>query len=224
MRAGNARYQTEDDFPAIMPVFPLAGALLLPASHLPLNIFEPRYLSMTDHALAMGRTICMVQPLRGDIASDEKRPPLSQVGCIGRITSFSETGDGRYLIALAGICRGRLVEEMPDDNALFRSFRIAPFLADLSIAEDEREVDRDQLMKVFRAYLDTNRLDADWESIERAGNLALVNSLCMMSPFGPPEKQALLEAENLKTRAATLITMLQMLLARATGGGTSTLQ
>ena len=224
MRAGNARYRTVEDFPATMPVFPLAGALLLPGSHLPLNIFEPRYLAMIDHVLAVGRTICMVQPQRGDMASDESHPPLSQVGCIGRVTSFSETGDGRYLISLAGICRGRLVEEVPQGDALFRSFHVAPLLADLSVTEEERDVDRDQLMKVFRAYLDTNRLEADWESIEKAGNLALVNSLCMMSPFGPPEKQALLEAENLKDRSATLIAMLQMLLARATGGGTSTLQ
>lgn len=224
MRAGNARYRTAEDFPDVMPVFPLAGALLLPGSQLPLNIFEPRYLAMIDHALGSDRTICMVQPAQAGPDPYADAPSLLQVGCIGRITAFSETGDGRYLISLAGICRGRLIEEAPRRIAPFRSFRLAPFLTDLSVAEEENDVDRDTLMGVFRAYLDSNHLEADWESIERAGNLALVNSLCMMSPFGAPEKQALLEADSLKTRSAALITMLQMLLARSAGGGTSTLQ
>ena len=224
MRAGNARYRTAEDFPDIMPVFPLAGALLLPGSQLPLNIFEPRYLAMADRALGHGRTICMVQPAEASHDPFQDAQPLLSVGCIGRITSFSETGDGRYLISLAGICRGRLIEEVPRGEALFRSFRIAPFLADLSVSEEEGDVDRQSLMNVFRAYLDINHLEADWESIGRAGNLALVNSLCMMSPFGAPEKQALLEADSLKARSTALITMLQMLLARTMGGGSSTLQ
>lgn len=224
MQVGNARYNTTGDFPQVVPVFPLTGALLLPGSHLPLNIFEPRYLAMMDKAIGGDRLIVMTQPSLSEPAGESPNPPLCPVGCIGRITSFSETGDGRYIISLAGICRVRLLEEVTEADSPFRTFHIAPFLSDLSVMEEEGEVDRTALMKVFRAYLDSHRLEADWDSISRAGNLALVNSLCMMSPFGPAEKQALLESASLKVRSATLIAMLEMLLARASSPGPGTLQ
>lgn len=224
MKVGNARYDGPEDFPESVPVFPLTGALLLPGSHLPLNIFEPRYLAMMDSVIGGGRLIAMAQPKLTEPAGENPNPALCNVGCVGRLTSFSETGDGRYIVSLAGICRVRLLEETTGADALFRSFRISPFLSDLGVVGEEPDVDRAALMKVFRAYLDSHRLEADWESIERAGNLALVNSLCMMSPFGAAEKQALLEADSLKARSATLVAMLEMLLTRGPGNTPNTLQ
>lgn len=224
MKVGNARYDGPDDFPEIAPVFPLTGALLLPGSHLPLNVFEPRYIALMDHAIASNRLVTMVQPRLTETAGETTNPALCDVGCLGRITSFSETGDGRYIVSLAGICRVRLLEETTTGDDLFRSIRILPFLSDLGVAGEEPDVDRNAIMTVFRAYLEQHRLEADWESIERAGNLALVNSLCMMSPFGAAEKQALLEAASLKARSATLVAMLEMLVSRSPGTPSNTLQ
>ncbi len=217
MHIGNARYVKSDDLPETVPVFPLPGALLLPEGHLPLNIFEPRYLAMIDRALASDRLIGMVQPALHAIDRGTEGGALSSVGCLGRITSFSETGDGRYLISLTGVCRFRLLKEVDAAGKPYRSFVHAPFIADLSGDYDEDAVDRNNLLRVFRAFLDANQLEADWESVERAGNRVLVNSLSMMSPFGPAEKQALLEAPDLKTRAETLIAITEILLAQ--GGG-----
>ncbi|MCX8999290.1 LON peptidase substrate-binding domain-containing protein [Rhizobiaceae bacterium BDR2-2] len=224
MQVGNVIYNAPEDFPDIVPVFPLTGALLLPGGQLPLNIFEPRYLAMIDEAIGGNRLIGMVQPTLTEPAGENAGPSLCDLGCIGRLTSFSETGDGRYVISLAGICRIRLLDEVTQPDAPYRSFRILPFLSDLGVNSEEPEVDRDALMRVFRAYLDSHRLEADWESIERAGNLALVNSLCMMTPFGAAEKQALLEASSLKARSATLVAMLEMLLARGPNNTSNTLQ
>jgi Lon protease-like protein len=223
MIVGNARYVKRKDLPETVPVFPLTGALLLPGGQLPLNIFEPRYLAMFDAALAGERLIGIVQPaLMEQQTGDAARPALSNVGCIGRVTSFAETGDGRYIASLSGICRFRLIEEIGGGHP-YRSFRIAPMMADLS-AEDDDAVNRMELLRVFRAYLDANKLEADWESVERAGNRTLVNSLSMMSPFGPAEKQALLEAPDLKTRAETLIAITEILLARGPGDSDPVLQ
>ena len=225
MIVGNARYVKREDLPDTARVFPLTGALLLPGGQLPLNIFEPRYLAMFDAALAGDRLIGIVQPALTESANaaDIARPTLSSVGCIGRITSFAETGDGRYITSLSGICRFRLLDEVGAGHP-YRSFKIAPLLADLSAEDDESAVDRAELLRVFRAYLDANKLEADWESVERAGNRTLVNSLSMMSPFGPAEKQALLEAPDLKTRAETLIAITEILLARGTGDTENVLQ
>jgi len=223
MHVGNARYLKLEDIPEKIPVFPLTGALLLPGGQLPLNIFEPRYLAMFDTAIAGNRLIGMVQPAMGEHEGEEgTRPALSHIGCIGRITSFGETGDGRYITSLSGICRFRLIDEVGDGHP-FRSFKISPFLSDLT-DDDEASVDREALLRVFRAYLDANKLEADWESVERAGNRTLVNSLSMMSPFGPAEKQALLEAPDLKTRAETLIAITEILLARGFGETETMLQ
>ncbi|KXG87740.1 LON peptidase substrate-binding domain-containing protein [Agrobacterium bohemicum] len=216
MHVGNARYLKSTDLPDVVPVFPLSGALLLPEGQLPLNIFEPRYLAMFDAALAGNRLIGMVQPALQAPESAAGSGALSQVGCLGRITSFSETGDGRYMVSLSGICRFRLLEEVTSGKP-YRSFKHAPFMADLTGEEDEDAVDRENLLRVFRSFLDANQLEADWESVERAGNRVLVNSLSMMSPFGPAEKQALLEAPDLKARADTLIAITEIVLAQ---GGT----
>lgn len=225
MKVGNARYLTAKDLPGTLPVFPLSGVLLLPSGQLPLNIFEPRYLEMFDAALAGNRLVGIVQPSFHESTGNETAsgPALCQVGCIGRITSLAETGDGRYVTSLGGICRFRLMEEV-NGHRPYRTFRIAPFIADLSSDDEEATVDREGLLASFRAYLDANKLEADWESVERASNITLVNSLSMMSPFGPAEKQALLEAPDLKTRAETLIAITEILLARTFGDADTLLQ
>ncbi len=212
MQAGNAHYRKAADLPATVPVFPLSAALLLPGGRMPLNIFEPRYLQMIDEAMAGGRLIGMIQPALDGALRLDGEPELCQVGCLGRVTSFSETGDGRYLIALHGVCRFRVVEEIAVRTP-FRQCRIVPFAADL----DERgaeEIDRPALLRAFRSYLEANGLDADWESVSRAENATLVNALSMMAPYGPAEKQALLEAPDLRMRAETLIAITEMAMAR----------
>lgn len=212
MQAGNAHYRTDKDLPASVPVFPLAGALLLPGGRMPLNIFEPRYLQMVDGAISGKRLIGMIQPrLNGAVRADGE-PELCEVGCLGRLTSLTETGDGRYLVSLAGVCRFRLVEELAVKTP-FRQCRILPFASDLN--EDQGAgVDRVALLKTFRAYLEANDLEADWDGVSRAEDATLVNALSMMSPYGAAEKQALLEAPDLKTRAETLIAITEMALAR----------
>jgi Lon protease-like protein len=206
-------YRTAADIPATIPVFPLAAALLLPGGRMPLNIFEPRYLQMIDAAVAGPRIVGMVQPaLDGELRPDGE-PKLCEVGCAGRIASFAETGDGRYLLSLQGICRFRIAAE-PHVKTPFRQCRILPFLGDLDEEKGADEINRPALLKVFRAYLEANGLDADWESVSRAENATLVNALSMMSPYGAAEKQALLEAPDLKTRAETLIAITEMALAR----------
>lgn len=223
MQAGNAHYRKAGDLPETVAVFPLKGALLLPGGQIPLNIFEPRYLAMVDAEIAAERIIGIIQPSfavsesvekgETDLLDDGTKPELCTVGCLGRITSYAETGDGRVMITLQGICRFRVLEEISTRHP-YRQCRIAPFLADLDEVHDAEEVDRDALLRAFREYLDTNNLEADWASIAKAGNEMLVNALSIMSPFGPAEKQALLEAPDLKTRAATLIAITEIALAR----------
>ncbi|CDX27710.1 Peptidase S16 lon domain protein [Mesorhizobium plurifarium] len=213
MRVGNALYRLAKDLPPAIPVFPLAGALLLPGGRMPLNIFEPRYLQMIDQAMAGSRLIGMIQPSLDGALRDDGEPELCSVGCAGRIISLAETGDGRYLISLQGVCRFRIVQELTAKTP-FRQCKIMPFLADLEEDQAAAEVDRPALLKAFRAYLQANDLEADWESVSRAENGMLVNALSMMAPYGPAEKQALLEAPDLKTRAETLIAITEMTLAR----------
>jgi uncharacterized protein len=224
VKAGNCSYRRPEDLPEAIPVFPLPGALLLPRAEMPLNIFEPRYLAMIDAALSDNRVIGMIQP-------DDGRPPspagpsLLPIGCAGRITAFAETGDGRYMITLTGIARFRVVEEIAP-AALFRRCRItaAQFESDFATRSDETAVDRAAVLKAFRAYLDANSLDTDWDSVGRATNETLVNALAMMAPFGAAEKQALLEAPDLRARAETLVALTEMALARESGGSRHSLQ
>ena len=180
---------------------------------MPLNIFEPRYLEMIDHALAADRLIGMVQPRLDGATRADGEPELCEVGCLGRLTSFAESGDGRYLISLQGVCRFRITEEL-SVRTPFRQCRTVSFVADLDSEAGAAEVDRPALLKAFRAYLKANELEADWESISRAENATLVNALSMMAPYGPAEKQALLEAPDLKTRAETLVAITEIALAR----------
>jgi uncharacterized protein len=216
MRAGNYSYVKAQDIPDTVPVFPLTGALLLPSGQMPLNIFEPRYLEMIDEAMRTNRIIAMLQP-----ALNGSENGLCDVGCLGRIVSFSETGDGRYHVTLAGVCRFRLLEEVSVKSP-WRQIRIAAMLKDLEPA-DGKDVDRKSLLKAFKSFLEANSMEADWESVTRADNAMLVNALSMMSPYGPAEKQALLEAEDLKSRAETLVAITEIMLAR-NGDTGSTLQ
>jgi hypothetical protein len=225
MQAGNAIYETLADLPPVLPVFPLSGALLLPRTQLPLNIFEPRYIDMIDAALSGSRLIGMIQPSAGQLAANPDHPVLEDVGCAGRLTGFQETGDGRYLITLQGVTRFRLGQEL-ETLTKFRQAKVdfAPFAGDLKCGDGEEDVDRDGLLKTLQAYLDANSLEADWDSVCEAETEVLVNALCMMCPYGPQEKQALLEALDLKTRAETLIAITEMDLARSENDGGTTLQ
>ncbi len=216
MQAGNAHYTKTTDVPDRIAVFPLAAALLLPDGRMPLNIFEPRYLKMIDDVISGNRVIGMVQPRLDGALRKDGEPELCSVGCCGRITSFAESGDGRYLISLQGICRFRTVEELTVKTP-YRQCLIKPFGADLDLSSGEEEVDREALLKAFHDYLEANGMEADWESVSRAENGTLVNALSMMSPYGPAEKQALLEAPDLKTRAETLVAITEMAMARDKG-------
>ena len=221
----NAVYESPGDLAAVIPVFPLPGALLLPRGQMPLNIFEPRYLAMIDDAFRSGlRLIGMIQP---DPAhpGPEHKPNLFNVGCVGRITQIAETGDGRYLLQLTGIARFRVDEEL-DVATPYRQCRVtyAPFIDDFTARKGEDEVDRESLLHALSDFLKANNLKADWEGIENAPNEALVNALAMMSPYGVAEKQALLEAPDLKTRAEILVAATEIELAKSSSGGETPLQ
>lgn len=218
----NVPYRGPEDCPATIPVFPLPGALLLPRGQMPLNIFEPRYLAMVDEALRTDRVIGMIQP---EDETAGPAPRLYDVGCAGRITRFAETGDGRYLLSLTGIARFRVVEELAPATG-FRRCRVtyAPFETDFQARAGEAEVDRAGVLKALRDFVEATDLKVDWKGIEEAPNEALVNALCMMSPFGPREKQAMLEAPDLKTRAEILVAVTEIELARADDESGTTLQ
>jgi Lon protease-like protein len=220
----NVAYRGPGDLPEAIPVFPLAGALLLPRGQMPLNIFEPRYVAMVDDALGGRRLIGMIQPDPAHRRS-EPSPKLYRIGCVGRITQFGETGDGRYLIELTGIARFTIVEEL-SVTTLYRQCRVnfAPFADDFVARKGEDAVDRKALLAALAAFLKANDLKADWDGIENAPNEALVNALAMMSPYGAAEKQALLEAPDLKTRAEILVAVTQIELAKAKTEGEPPLQ
>jgi Lon protease-like protein len=221
----NAVYRGPADLPETIPVFPLPGALLLPRGQMPLNIFEPRYLAMVDDSLRDGhRLIGMIQP---DTAhpGPEQKPNLYRIGCAGRITQLAETGDGRYLLQLTGVARFRIEQELSVATA-YRQCRVtfAPFAADLIARKGEEAVDRKHLLETLQAFLKANNLNADWQGIESAPNEALVNALAMMSAYGPAEKQAMLEAPDLKTRAEILIAVTEIELAKDKSEGEPPLQ
>jgi Lon protease-like protein len=221
----NAVYRGPADLPETIPVFPLPGALLLPRGQMPLNIFESRYLAMTDDALRDGhRLIGMIQPDTGH-PGPEAKPNLYKIGCVGRITQIAETGDGRYVMQLTGIARFRVEEELSVATA-YRQCRVTyqPFVADFVARKGEDEVDRPALLGALSAFLKANNLKADWDGIENAPNEALVNALAMMSPYGSAEKQALLEAPDLKTRAEILVAVTEIELAKSRVEGETKLQ
>lgn len=204
-----------DDLPQVLPIFPLGGVLLLPGGRLPLNIFEPRYLSMFDDALASNRLIGMVQPVEDGNSGEV--PKVYETGCAGRITSFNETDDGRYLVTLSGLIRFDVVRELPSDSYRRVEPDFTRFRDDMD--EDTAAIDRERLVKVLGAYFEANAIEGDWEAIEETGDERLVTSLAMICPLGAPEKQALLEAMSLTERAETLTAIMEM--ATHSGDGES---
>ena len=205
----DAERPTLEELPADIPVFPLSGALLLPHGKLPLNIFEPRYKALVEDALAEQRVFGMLQP--EDAAPDQRDgPALFPVGCLGRLSSFSETGDGRYLIALTGLIRFRVQRELTTRRGYRRiEARYDPFAADLE-PPPQYLTQRDDLLTALRGYFTANGFDANWSAIESMGDNELVVTLCMICPFEPLEKQALLESGGSSARADTLVTLLEM--------------
>lgn len=202
------RYQSIDELPQTLPIFPLTGALLLPRGHLPLNIFEPRYLAMVDSALSGSRLIGMIQPIEPEEAV--LKPRLSQVGCVGRIIAYRETEDGRNLITLQGVCRFRVSEEI-ESRMLYRQVRpdYGPFLGDM-VTPAPDSFPRERLATALKEYLSRRDLKADWGSVMSAPADTLVNALAMLCPFEPAEKQALLEAPSWTDRVDTLVALLEM--------------
>lgn len=216
-----------EDLPQVIPVFPLTGVLLLPGGKLPLNIFEPRYLAMVRDALGdEQRLIGMVQPRlpdpddnRGPTGdAEEDQPALYRTGCAGRIATFSESEDGRYLMTLTGVCRFGIAEEM----TLRAGYRRV--LADYSrfrhdLAEETgARVDRSRLLGVVKRYFEQQGIQAKWEAVEATPTDRLVTSLAMSCPLGPNERQALLEAPGLTERADMVIMLLEMALLESGGG------
>lgn len=189
-------------------VFPLPGALLLPGGRLPLNVFEPRYLAMIEAAMGQGRMFGMIQPdaLKPEGANG---PALFGVGCLGRITSFAETEDGRIVLSLLGLIRFRVVAEAPMGLG-YRRLRVdyTPYKADLLPGDEPPALDREPLLAALRSYFDRQNLTADWDAITSLDDEDLVTALGMMCPFAPSEKQALLEAETLEQRSAILLALL----------------
>jgi Lon protease-like protein len=219
-------YRSASDLPKVLPIFPLRGAILLPRASLTLNVFEPRYLALVDHALAGTRLIGVVQPApeAGNGESPQgKIFPLRRVGCAGRITSFTESEDGRVVVALAGVARFRIGRDVEGEEP-FRVCQIdfAPYGEDFVSGYGEDDVDRPRLIATLRSYLVANNLNADWERINSASTERLVNTLSILSPYGPEEKQCLLEACDLRARAEALVALAEMeLAARDDGSGTS---
>jgi len=199
--------------PDTLPIFPLTGVLLLPRGRLPLNIFEPRYLAMTRDALGGERLIGMVQPnepQQDNRGGGAMNPPVYPIGCAGRITAFSETDDGRYLVTLTGVSRFRIRDELP----LLSGYRRVvaewqPFAHDVETPSGT-EFDRDRFIRGLKGFFTQRQISADWEAIEKAAGEHLINSIAMLCPFAPSEKQALLEAPDLDERARLLIALVEM--------------
>lgn len=202
------------DLPDSVRLFPLGGALLLPRATMPLNIFEPRYLALVTDAMASDHLIGMIQPRDGRSAGP---PPLYDVGTLGRITQYSETGDGRFLVTLNGLIRFRVLQELPSTTG-YRKAKVdyAPYASDWSPAAPLAATARAELESTLRLFLETQDLSADWEAIGSADDESLINTLCAVCPFATAERQALLEAPLLADRSSTLSTLMRF--ARSEGG------
>ena len=211
-----------EDLPAEFPVFPLPGALLLPRGRLPLRIFEPRYKAMTEDALGQGRMFAMIQP-DPTAPEGDRGPGLYRIGCLGRVSSFSETDEEHYLITLTGLIRFAISRELD----MRRGYRrvagdFSAYRNDLDLADQPIGVERETLLTALRGYFTQRRFDANWDAIKRLDDDALVVTLAMVCPFEPAEKQALLEAPGQTERAAALLVLLQMgALAPNSPGGRS---
>ncbi len=203
---------TAADLPETLPVFPLPGALMLPRARLPLHIFEPRYLAMIEDCLKTShRLIGMIQPR--ETPASEKRAGenrLQAIGCAGRLTGFSETEDGRYMITLSGVSRYRVKEEVQGFTPYRRCLvDWAPFARDLGLAEEDPGFRREEFMGLLGRYFSRLNLSTDWNSLKEAETELLINSLAMLCPFSPEDKQALLEAPTLETRRETIVTLIE---------------
>ncbi len=218
-----------EQLPEAIPVFPLSGVLLLPGGRLPLNVFEPRYLSMVFDALAGHRMIGMIQPAKpGGFAGDglpvgDGLPPIQPVGCAGRVVQLAETEDGRLLITLAGIIRFQVGQELALHHSGYRRVmtHFERYRGDLDHVDEMIDLDRPRMMAALQAYFRGHKLSTDWKAVQDAGDRNLVTSLSMVLPFGPAEKQALLEATDSTARARLLIALLEMDSRGEDGGSTS---
>jgi uncharacterized protein len=206
---GPRSYTSIDLLPETLPIFPLPGVLLLPRGRLPLRIFEPRYLAMTDDAIAADRLIGMIQPA-DPAAALAGAPPVYRTGCAGRITAFSETDDGHYMLTLLGVARFDVREELPPHNG-YRRVRAdwSRYAADLCEG-DGGALERDRLLTMLKSYFKLHGLSADWDAIRQTPDERLVTSLAMICPFEPSEKQALLEAPDLAERARMMTAIIEM--------------
>lgn len=222
------RYRSPSDLPSRIPVFPLRGAIVLPRTSLPLNVFEPRYLEMVDDVLRGERIIGIIQPI-GDGGSTgsptERAAPLQSIGCAARLVAFQEQNDGRILMTLAGICRFDVRGEVATD-APYRTLEVSysRFGLDLGLLTGADDVPRDELLSVLRRYLEARNLNADWDAIEKSDNEDLVNGLALAGPFAPADKQALLEAVTVAERARALIALAEIDLAGGADRAGSRLQ
>jgi len=212
------RPTTLAELPRTVPVFPLSGALLLPFAQRPLNVFEPRYIEMIDAVLRGDRMIGLIQPEDTSEESPRGRAPLQKIGCLGRLTHFEESGEGRYFIILDGVCRFEVTAELTV-RTQYRQCQIdaSRFVSDFDRSFGEEDVDRIRFLKMMRDYAEFGNFELNWQEIEKTGTADLVNFCCMVSPYGAAEKQLLLEAGSLTDRAETLIAMAEYEMAK--GGG-----
>jgi len=214
MKSFPVTYESSDDLPEILPVFPLGGAVFFPRANMPLNVFEPRYLAMIDDAMRTQRIIGMIQP-----RAEGARPALHAVGCAGRITQDGETDDGRMVVSLRGICRFRVGDELTVMTP-YRQVRAdyAPFAADFvefGASAQEQGFDRKRYLSTLRLYLKAIAVQIDWDWVEKAPAEVLINAFAMLAPLDAPEKQALLEAQDLKARTAAAVTLMEVAVAEA---------
>ncbi len=206
-----------DSLPRTLPILPLTGVLLLPHGRLPLNIFETRYLNMTEDTLGGNRMIGMMQPRRGESDPVSDAAEVYRAGCVGRITSFAETDDGRFVITLTGVSRFHMVKELESMRGYRRAAVSYDAFADDLEPGGETIVDRPRLLKAMRAYFALRKIEADWETVEEAAGAAIIVSLAMICPFEPNEKQALLESPTPGERAELLATLMEMAVRDAAG-------
>ena len=217
-----SRYKALTDLPKNIPLFPLSGALLLPRSDLPLNIYEPRYVLMIEQAMTANRIVGIIQPEQNE---QGEKPKLERIGCAGRITSYSEADDGRLYVTITGICRFVVKRELRVDTT-YRQAQVdfKPFAADLVMGTGAPSVNREQLLEAFRQYLEVNNMTTNWDDVNSVGTEALVNTLSLLAPYPPRDKQALLEAPDLKSRADVLVALTELALKKSLGGNSTRIQ
>ncbi|WP_455476795.1 LON peptidase substrate-binding domain-containing protein [Bartonella sp. B41] len=214
MKAGNIHYNCESDLPKQIALFPLEGALLLPGGFLSLNIFEPEALEMVEDVMVSNRLLGIIQPLPSN--TDCLSTQLHRIGCIGRITNYNETGNGRLFIVLQGVCRFTLEQELANT----KSYRVAVIqlnTKDLQEPDISESINRDNLLSIVEKYLTIHEIEYNWNSIIQTPTPILVNAFSALIPFTPEEKQALLEAPDIGSRAQTLLALTERSLMKQTG-------